>query len=63
MVLIPPGFGNAFLVLSNRSVFFYKWSYEGEYPDVKDQFTIKWNDPRVNINWPIEKPILQLRDK
>ena len=63
MVLIPPGFGNAFLVLSNRSVFFYKWSYEGEYPDVKDQFTIKWNDPRLNINWPIKQPILQLRDK
>lgn len=62
-VLLPPGVGNGFLVLSEKSVFHYKWSYEGEYPDVKDQFTIKWNDPEYNINWPIQNPILQLRDK
>ena len=62
-VLIPPKVGNGFLVLSDRSVFHYKWSYPGSYPDVDDQFTIKWNDPEYNIYWPIEKPILQLRDK
>ena len=63
MVLIPPGFGNAFLVLSESSVFFYKWSYDGNYPDVKDQFTIKWNDDTISIDWPIKDPILQPRDK
>ncbi len=63
MILIPPGFGNAFLVLSEDSVFHYKWSYEGEYPDVEEQFTIKWNDPRLSIDWPIDQPILQPRDK
>ena len=62
-VLIPPGVGNGFLVLSHKSVFHYKWSYIGEYPDVEDQFTIKWNDPFLNINWPVKDPILQLRDK
>lgn len=62
-VLLPPGVGNGFLVLSEKSVFHYKWSYDGEYPDVKDQFTIKWNDPKYNINWPIQNPILQMRDK
>ena len=62
-VLIPPGFGNSFCVLSNYSIFMYKWSYKGRYPDVEDQFTLKWNDERIGINWPIEKPILQLRDK
>ena len=62
-VLIPPKVGNGFLVLSDRSVFHYKWSYPGSYPDVDDQFTIKWNDPEYNIYWPVEKPILQLRDK
>ena len=61
-VLLPPGVANGFLVLSDHSVFHYKWSYEGEYPDVKDQFTIKWNDPKFNIHWPISSPILQLRD-
>jgi len=62
-VLLPPGVGNGFCVMSNDSVFHYKWSYKGEYPDVKDQFTIKWNDPKLNINWPIDWPILSGRDK
>lgn len=62
-VLIPPGVGNGFLVMSPASVFHYKWSYDGEYPDVKDQFTIKWNDNQLNIDWPIQNPILQFRDK
>ena len=57
-VLIPPGVGNGFLVLSDHSVFHYKWSYEGEYADVDEQFTIKWNDPMVGIEWPINNPIL-----
>lgn len=61
-VLLPPGVGNGFLVLSDSSVFHYKWSYEGEYPDVKEQFTIKWNDDKININWPTDRPILQKRD-
>ena len=63
LVLIPPGFGNSFCVLSDYSIFMYKWSYKGKYPDVKDQFTLKWNDPKIGINWPIDNPILQLRDK
>ena len=62
-VLLPPGVGNGFLVLSEESVFHYKWAYTGDYPDVDEQFTLKWNNAQLNINWPIENPILQLRDK
>jgi len=62
-VLIPPGVGNGFFVLSDHCVFQYKWSYEGEYPDVEDQFSIKWNDPKVGIDWPTDNPILSKRDK
>jgi len=62
-ILIPPMFANGHLVLSDEATFFYKWSYLGEYPDVKDQFTLKWNDPNINIFWPIENPILSKRDK
>ena len=62
-VLVPPGFGNGHLVLSRKAVFFYKWSYEGEYPDIKDQFSLNWKDPRINIHWPIDNPILSERDK
>lgn len=63
IVLLPPGVGNGFLVLSDKSVFSYKWSYEGNYPDVEEQFTIKWNDPTLNIYWPVVTPILQERDR
>ncbi len=61
-VLLPPGVGNGFYVFSDQSVFHYKWSYPGEYPDVKDQFTLKWNDPELNIFWPCKTPILSKRD-
>tara|TARA_R110001583_G_scaffold84394_1_gene222007 strand:- start:120 stop:599 length:480 start_codon:yes stop_codon:yes gene_type:complete len=62
-VLLPPGVGNGFLVMSNHCVFGYKWSYNGNYPDVDDQFSIKWNDTSVGIHWPIQNPILSERDK
>jgi dTDP-4-dehydrorhamnose 3,5-epimerase len=63
-VLVPPMFGNGHLVLSDTAVFFYKWSYDGEYPDIKDQFSLNWKDPRINISWPINnEPILSERDK
>ena len=62
-VLLPPGVGNGFLVLSDHSVFHYKWSYDGDYPDVDQQFTIKWNDPIIGVEWPINNPILSVRDK
>ena len=61
-VLIPPMFANGHLILSDEATFFYKWSYKGDYPDVKDQFTLKWNDPKIGIHWPISNPILSKRD-
>ena len=61
-VLLPPGVGNGFLVLSDHSVFHYKWSYLGDYPDVDQQFTIQWNCPKLKIKWPIKNPILSKRD-
>ena len=61
-VLVPPSFLNGHLVLSQEAVFFYKWSYPGEYPDVNEQVSLKWNNPRLGINWPIDNPILSHRD-
>ena len=62
-VLVPPGFVNGHLVLSDEAVFHYKWCYEGEYPDVKDQISVNCFDPSLNINWLTENPILSERDK
>lgn len=62
-VLIPPMFANGHLVMSDECTFFYKWSYDGHYPDVEEQFSINWKDPKIDISWPIENPILSDRDR
>jgi dTDP-4-dehydrorhamnose 3,5-epimerase len=59
-VLVPPGFGNAHLVMSDHCVFSYKLD---QYYDRESQFTLKWNDDRFNIYWPIKNPILSERDR
>ncbi len=58
-VLVPPMHGNGHLCLSKKSIFHYKQS---SYYAPKRQFTIKWNDPRFKIIWPVKKPILSKRD-
>jgi dTDP-4-dehydrorhamnose 3,5-epimerase len=62
MLLIPPGFGSSFYVMSETAVVNYKWAYPGKYPDVEDQFTVKWNDPEIGVHWPTTNPILSERD-
>ena len=63
MILIPPNMGNAYYVRSQEVVYHYKYAYEGEYLDVKDQFTFAWNDERIGVKWPFTgKPILSSRD-
>tara|TARA_Y100001980_G_C14459432_1_gene241654 strand:- start:99 stop:596 length:498 start_codon:yes stop_codon:yes gene_type:complete len=62
-VLIPPNFLNSWLCISKECLYQYKYSFRGKYNDVKDQISIKWNDPKINFKWPIKKPILSKRDK
>ena len=62
-VLIPPNYANGHLCLSDKCLFHYKLSYKGSYVDTKQQFSLKWNDPKLKINWRIKKPLLSKRDK
>lgn len=59
-VLVPPRFGNGHLILSELAIFHYKQS---TYYNRASQFTILWNDPKLNIRWPINNPILSGRDE
>jgi dTDP-4-dehydrorhamnose 3,5-epimerase len=59
-VLVPPKFGNGHLVLSKTAIFHYK---QNTYYNPKGQFTYLWNDPQLNIWWPITNPILSRRDQ
>ncbi|MFH0855098.1 MAG: dTDP-4-dehydrorhamnose 3,5-epimerase family protein [Candidatus Omnitrophota bacterium] len=59
-ILVPPKYGNAHLVLSDRAVFHYK---QTTYYNPSGQFTYKWDDPGFNIRWPVKNPILSKRDE
>jgi dTDP-4-dehydrorhamnose 3,5-epimerase len=58
-VLVPAGFGNGHLVLSETAIFHYKQSTAY---NRAGQFTLLWNDPQLNIWWPVKTPILSRRD-
>ncbi|MDP1852700.1 MAG: dTDP-4-dehydrorhamnose 3,5-epimerase family protein [Candidatus Omnitrophota bacterium] len=58
-VLIPPGYGNAYYVLSDKVIFSYKQS---TYYNPEKQFSYKWDDPRFNILWSSTNPICSQRD-
>ena len=49
-------------ILSESANILYKWAYLGNYPDIDEQFTLKWDDPNLDIYWPVKEPILQPRD-
>ena len=63
MILVPPYYANAYLCLTSKCVFHYKWSYKGKYIDASEQNSYQWNDPKIRIKWPVKKPILSKRDK
>jgi dTDP-4-dehydrorhamnose 3,5-epimerase len=61
-VLVPPMYANGHLVLSPRAIFHYKQS---TYYDPKRlvQFSYRFDDPRFDIWWPVNNPMLSERDE
>lgn len=58
---IPPGFAHGFYVLSEVAEVLYKTT---DYYAPKQERTILWNDPELNINWEnITTPILSSKDQ
>jgi len=57
---VPKGFAHGFLCLSKKCTVNYKCS---EYRHSKYEKTLSWNDPKINIKWPILNPILSEKDK
>jgi dTDP-4-dehydrorhamnose 3,5-epimerase len=59
-VYIPPGLAHGFCVLSDRADVLYKCT-DFYYP--ASEFGICWNDPELQIAWPvIKEPILSSKD-
>jgi dTDP-4-dehydrorhamnose 3,5-epimerase len=46
-------------VLSERADFFYKCT---DYYNPESERAIRWNDPELAIEWPIESPVLSAKD-
>lgn len=59
MLYIPAGFAHGFCVLSDEAEVQYKCTEE--YSPELDNGII-WNDPEININWPVKEPILSVKD-
>jgi dTDP-4-dehydrorhamnose 3,5-epimerase len=57
---VPPGFAHGFLVLSNEAEFVYKCT-DFYHPD--DEGGIVWNDPDINIKWPLKNNEIKLSEK
>ena len=56
---IPPGFAHGFQVLSESADFEYKCT---DFYDPEDEGSILWNDPFLNISWPLKNPTLSQKD-
>ena len=57
---IPEGFAHGYCSLTENSLLHYKMT---NYRNTKYEIGILWNDEDINIRWPIQKPIISLRDK
>ena len=57
---VPEGFAHGFFVLQDVTDFIYKIT---DYYSPENERCIAWNDPDININWPIKEPKLSEKDK
>ena len=58
-IWVPPGYAHGFCVLSEIADFHYKCT-DFYFPN--DESGIIWNDPDINVEWPISDPKLSSKD-
>lgn len=59
-IYMPPGIAHGFCVLSKKVILHYNSS---KVYDPMNEGGLLWNDKNININWPINKPIISKKDK
>lgn len=57
---IPPGFAHGFCVASETAQVAYQYS---NFHDPSDEIHLLWNDPEIDIAWPIDYPRLSDQDR
>jgi dTDP-4-dehydrorhamnose 3,5-epimerase len=58
-IFIPEGFAHGFCVLSKTATVYYKCT---DYYAPKQERGIRWDDPVLGIQWPVDTPILSAKD-
>jgi dTDP-4-dehydrorhamnose 3,5-epimerase len=56
---IPAGFAHGFAVVSDAAIFLYKCT---DYYNPQDEYGVLWNDPALNIPWPVQDAVLSPKD-
>ena len=60
-MFIPGGFAHGFAVTDEAGALF---SYKCDAPySPKDELTVLWNDPAIDIKWPLSDPKLSAKDR
>lgn len=59
-LFIPNGFAHGFLGIEKENIVLYGCS---KYRNKKSEVSIRWDDPKLNINWGIKRPVLSEKDK
>ncbi len=59
-IWVPPGFAHGFCVVRAPAVVHYRCTTPYD-PD--DQCGVRWDDPQLGIEWPVERPMLSERDQ
>jgi len=57
---VPEGFAHGFVVLSDTAEFAYKCT---DFYDASDEGGIRWDDPTIGVEWPIDRDEIILSDK
>ena len=59
-IYIPSGFAHGFCGLGKENYIIYNCT---QYRDASSEKAIKYNDKKLNIKWPIKKPIISKKDQ
>jgi dTDP-4-dehydrorhamnose 3,5-epimerase len=57
---IPEGFAHGFCVTSETALFCYKCT---DFYNAKAEYSLRWNDPDLAIEWPVADPELSAKDE
>ena len=59
-IYVPPGFAHGFCGLDKENYIIYSCT---QYRNAKSEKAIKYNDKKLNIKWPVKKPIVSEKDQ